>query len=111
MVLPLYASYLKFTEKFRRTDVFRSISCPTSIHPEGIGDIGLATPGGTNQDYIKSLADVLIVRQALEQIAIQVPIRQILYVPQKSRWFGQLGLVNQSDDIVVVSGVKFGISQ
>ena len=85
MIFSLYPRCFQFAEQFRQTDISGLVSGLAGVDSQRISDKALSGTCGSDQDDIQPLADVVIIRQALQKIPVQMPVRQILNVSKKCR--------------------------
>ena len=85
MIFSLYPRCFQFAEQFRQTDISSLISGLAGVDSQCISNKAFAGTCSPDQDDIQPLADVVIIRQALQKIPVQVPVRQIINVSKKCR--------------------------
>lgn len=85
MIFSLYPRCFQFAEQFRQTNISGLISGLAGVDSQCISNKAFAGTCSPDQNDIQPLADVAIIRQALQKIPVQMPIRQIIDVSEKCR--------------------------
>ena len=85
VISSLYPCCFQFAEQFRQTDISGLISGLAGVDSQCISNKAFAGTCSPDQDDIQPLADVVIIRQALQKIPVQMPVRQIINVMQMSQ--------------------------
>lgn len=67
LVFVFGASHFQLQQQVRETDIFRLETLLTRFHAQGAGHIGLAAPGGTGDENVPMLRNILAGGQPLNQ--------------------------------------------
>ena len=73
---------LELHQKIREPDVFQRIEPSCRSHAQSAGQIGLAAAGGSQQDNVVMLLDVVAGAEPQQLLLLQPSVRQILHILQ-----------------------------
>lgn len=102
---------LELYQQIREPDVLHRIKPPCGSHAQSAGEIGFAAAGGTQQDDVVVLLDVVAGAEPQQFLLFQTSVGQILHILQTSSRIREGCLPDQLVQMVILSGIPFRIHQ